>query len=567
MANVVRILVTAKDEVSGAFDRIQDKATLLSKTDIGKGMLQGAGIAAFGAIQSAAYGALDAVTTYVAGSVEAFREEEVGVRRLDGVLKANVQGWDGNTDAIEKNINAMVRSTGFSDGDMRDSLSKLIPVTKDVDEAFRLQATAMDLARLRGISLADASQALVKVEAGQYRMLKDLGIVLEKGASQTEALAAVQAVAGGQMDEYMKSGAASADILENRLGDLQETIGEKLSPALLDATEKTLGLMDALDEEVPLTTEERLLGVLDALAPLLPMSEATKDLVGDMRTEFEELGITADDTAAALIDFRGGEREAMAAGRKLTDASGDLAGGIDDVGDEAADAAKKLKDLKKAANDALDAFLEATLGPEELKLELRNSKDELGENQREAEKLEDKIRRFKDAGKPVGELKDNLADLRLEIIKDKEDAIRATARLEDMGEVPMGSTETAIKRLIGPLDRVQQEAWDAYAALRALAGAGDGGGGGGGGRKGGKASGGYVAPYTSSLVGEYRPEMVTAGSSGLYVNPSPAAAPAGNVGGGGPVVVQLVVDGRVLAEQTAPGVTAWQQDRRILARA
>jgi hypothetical protein len=83
---------------------------------------------------------------------------------------------------------------------------------------------------------------------------------------------------------------------------------------------------------------------------------------------------------------------------------------------------------------------------------------------------------------------------------------------------------------------------------------------------GGQAAGGPNAPYTSRLVGENGPEIIHFGAIGGQVGPSVPAA-MGPSAGGSPLVLQVNLDGRTVAEIVAPGVTAWQQNRQLLSRA
>lgn len=282
------------------------------------------GMVAKGALVAGFAAAGYAAVQFVGDSLAAFREEEVGIAKLGASLQANVENWDGNTDAIEQQIGAMVRSTGFSDGAMRESLTRLVGATKDVDKAFRLQAVAMDLARFKGISLEDASTALIKVEGGQYRALKELGIVLEKGASQTEALAAVQKVAGGQMAAYAETTAGKTEILNNRLEDMQEEIGSRLTPALTTATERMLGFMDAMDPDAPISLPDKLGEIERTLNTLNPMMWGYNILAGDTAAAQAALAESAGEAAGETARSwdTGSERIGAALGQ-VQDDSGD----------------------------------------------------------------------------------------------------------------------------------------------------------------------------------------------------------------------------------------------------
>ena len=267
---VVTLVLAAKDLASPQLKGLQkDLKGAETQTDrMGMAMDRG-GLIAKGMLAAGLAAAAYKATEYVGASVAAYREEEVGIAQLGAALAANVPAWQGNTDAVEKSISTRLRS-GFADDNMRAALVKLVPATHSVDKAFRLMDTAMDLARLRGISLEEASQALVKVEGGRYRGLEALGIVLKKGTDQEEALAAVQKAAAGQMEAYAATQIGKADRLNNKLDDLQETVGEKLSPALEKATDAALGFFDALDADTPQTLDQRLRGVSDGLNLLNP---------------------------------------------------------------------------------------------------------------------------------------------------------------------------------------------------------------------------------------------------------------------------------------------------------
>jgi hypothetical protein len=307
---VITLILDAKNLASAQLKGLQrdlkGAETSAEKTSaaMSRGSMVAKGILAAG-IAGAGYAAV----RYIGDSVDAFREEQVGVERLGASLRANVSDWDGSTDAIERQISAMVRTTGFGDGEMRDSLQALVGSTHDVDKAFRLMGAAQDLARKRGISLVDASTALIKVEGGQYRALKELGIQLPKNASAEEALAAVQKVAGGQMAAYMATSAGKAEVLKNRMEDLQEEVGARVTPAIETATEALLELMDVL-EGSPLPTHftpsvykstdalgflgDSISNVTDALTPWDGYTSAAADRMNEMGAAIGEAAKSAD---------------------------------------------------------------------------------------------------------------------------------------------------------------------------------------------------------------------------------------------------------------------------------
>lgn len=187
----------------------------------------GGGVAAFQSLERGISETIHVIGDFVDRGIEA----EATTSRLTASLKANVPAWDGNIAAIEEYDNAG-KKLGFTNDEMAESLSKLVAATHDVAAAQAILATAQDLARFKNISLSSATDALTKVEAGSYRILKSLGIQLKDNATQTDALAAVQAVAGGQAVAYANTTAGAQAKLNAAWDDAQETVGMKLLPAV-----------------------------------------------------------------------------------------------------------------------------------------------------------------------------------------------------------------------------------------------------------------------------------------------------------------------------------------------
>lgn len=547
MANVVRILITAKDEISGSLDRIRDKATMLSKTDIGKGLMQGAGIAAFNMVKGAAFAALGAVEDFASGSVQAAREEEAGIARLTASLTANVKGWDRNTAAIERTVEAQQRK-GFADDAVRDSLTRLVGATHDIDKAFAIQQTAMDLARFKGIDLATATDALIKVEGGQYRALKSLGIVLRDGATQTEALAAVQKVAGGQAAAYMETSAGKADLLAQKMDNLQEIVGAKLLPVLDGITSW------ASSDGVPAL--ETLIKALELLGSMFDQdSEQTKDF----QRQAQETGwywqatgetiVEASHDSGDAIKFLA--RSAVESEKHLSDSAGWMSHAMLDVGSAAVDA-------RRTVEDALQGIVDAA----------KTTKDELAElGQQAASALYDPIidranltaneqeqaaqraviasktatdEEVANAKLRLAELGAANVELRAQMLAagelSKAEQEKFLADLQAAWTTSTGEARAAIGLLIAKIKELQNKSTVDIAILA------------GGGLAtifGKRAAGGPLAPYQTAVVGENGPELIRMGASGGMVSPSLGGAQGG---GGTPVVVQLSLDGRVVAE-------------------
>ena len=96
----------------------------------------------------------------------------------------------------------------------------------------RSSATAQDVARFAGVDLATAADAVAKAQAGQDGALTKMLPGLEKGATATDTLANAQALAAGQADAYSKTTEAGFAKTSDAMGELGETVGAALLPAL-----------------------------------------------------------------------------------------------------------------------------------------------------------------------------------------------------------------------------------------------------------------------------------------------------------------------------------------------
>jgi hypothetical protein len=228
--NRLTFAATLQDQVSRGLDLIN---TRFKQTSTQASLLGNVGAMAvakgFGIVDQA----LSSVIGVMGEAVKGAMADEESQNRLAASLKANVAGWDGNTAAIEKSILASQR-LGFDDETLRDSLTVLVGATHNVAKAQQIQATAMDLARFKGIDLRTASEALIKVEGGHYRSLVQLGIKLKDGATQTEALAAVQAVAAGQAEAYADTTSGKVAAAQVKWNEALEQAGYTLLPLVTE---------------------------------------------------------------------------------------------------------------------------------------------------------------------------------------------------------------------------------------------------------------------------------------------------------------------------------------------
>ena len=508
-----------------------------------------------------------------AGIVAAGRaaiDEEKNIAKLDASLRANVAGWDGNTDAIESQIKTR-QKLAFSDDELRESLALLLGATKDVGKAQTIQATAMDLARLKGISLKEASESLIKVEAGQFRVLKSLGIVLRDGATQTEALAAVQKVAGGQAKAYGETTAGAMEAAQIAIDDVVEDIGELLLPVMKDVAMLVRDVVaPAISDGVAAIKQMEgafdILGVTVAMLTGGPLaaSQAALKLQTD---EFDKAAETAKELEEAMFD--GGREQRR--GQAIMDATKASATGVGRqfryLAGRATAAASdvvlstgKMRDGVRSLEEAFVASAKKIIGDYYGPIQLRQERLTLDREASEARQViaskDSTAAQIADAKTRLTEIKKRQAELLIE--------------LGATGDLTIGELDTAIAEWQKKSAKASEKERERIRAtirqyvllkLAILAAAsaysntglikpGDDN----------RVHGGPVEPGKTYNIGEQGPEKLVMGQTGGYVIPNtaghetqgsvsladamPRGAPAYTYA---PVLIPLLIDGREIA--------------------
>jgi hypothetical protein len=233
VANTIRIGVqaTGTAKASSDIDKLRDKFEQLQKGGA-KGFAIGAGAVVAGAAIAALGIAVSKAGEFIGDATQAALEEEVSIQKLGTALRANVKDWDGNTAAIEDVLKSRMR-LGFSDDEQRESLAILVARTGDVTKALDIQRAAMDLARLKGIGLAEASKAISMGMSGSGRALKELGINVKDYSSAQEILTAIQRKAAGQAEDYAKTNAGKLLVSQVKVGEAMERFGAVTMPVVV----------------------------------------------------------------------------------------------------------------------------------------------------------------------------------------------------------------------------------------------------------------------------------------------------------------------------------------------
>jgi len=205
----------------------------------------GANLKRFGMVAAGAGVAVGgALVLGLKSSVEAAMEAEKSQANLRSALK-NV-GSD--TPAVRGQIDTMVSSLtnlgGWDDEDLQDAFADLTRTTGDAGKAMQNMGLVSDLARAKNISLSQAAKIVGRVQNGNTGILKRYGIELKKGATAHDALAAMQKKFGGAAKAYGDTTAGQIDKAKVAFGNLKESIGAQLLPAIGAGAQKMAELLN-----------------------------------------------------------------------------------------------------------------------------------------------------------------------------------------------------------------------------------------------------------------------------------------------------------------------------------
>lgn len=233
MARELRVVITGD---SAQLERALGKAQKKSST-FGTAIGKAAKVATVG---------LGALGLGIGLSVKAAQDAQVADAQMATQLKALGISYQANVGHINSVITAQSKLSALDDEDLQRSFTNIVRVTGNVNRALELNALAADIARARHISLETASKAVSKAAGGQAGALSRLGVVVKKGATGAEALAAAQKKYAGQAKTFGESAAGAQDRTRVSIENLQESIGKGLLPTVKAAADRMSGWADSM---------------------------------------------------------------------------------------------------------------------------------------------------------------------------------------------------------------------------------------------------------------------------------------------------------------------------------
>ncbi len=180
--------------------------------------------------------ALAAMGVFAFDAAKAFAEDDAAAQKLATSLKNTTGATDAQVKSVEEFITMTSKAAAVSDDDLRPALDKLVRGTKDVTKAQDLLSLALDISAGTGKDLGSVSDALSKAFNGNFTALKKLDPALaeliKSGASTDEVFAALGKTFENQASVAANTTQGSMKNLNIQMGELKESIGAAVMPAL-----------------------------------------------------------------------------------------------------------------------------------------------------------------------------------------------------------------------------------------------------------------------------------------------------------------------------------------------
>lgn len=171
-----------------------------------------------------------------ATSIRAFSDSEQAQVKLNDAFEKFPNLADTNVGALNALNAELQKKTRFDDEAYAAGEATLAQYGLTGQQLKDLIPLVADFAAKTGKSLPEASAAIGKALLGQGRALKAVGIDFKDTGSTagnfTQIMGGLRSQVGGFAEKEGQTAAGKAEILKNQFGELQETVGSLLVPAL-----------------------------------------------------------------------------------------------------------------------------------------------------------------------------------------------------------------------------------------------------------------------------------------------------------------------------------------------
>lgn len=225
----------ARDRASATFKKVGRESDGL------KGKIKGFGTGFKDAFSPASIASVGALGAAVAGfgiaSVKAYSEAQAAQQKLTTAFEKFPQLAGANADALRKLNEQLALKTVYDDDQTAAAQATLAMFGLTEQQLRTLTPLLQDYASKTGKDLNTAATDLGKALDGQGRSLKAVGLDLDLTGTKAQNFDLIVKGLRDQVGGFASKEGQTLDgkmqILNNRFGELQEQIGEKLLPALV----------------------------------------------------------------------------------------------------------------------------------------------------------------------------------------------------------------------------------------------------------------------------------------------------------------------------------------------
>lgn len=180
--------------------------------------------------------AVTGIAEFGKASLEAFRESEQTAAKLEAAFAKSPKLIGASVKEFEKLNEQLATKTKFDDDATASGEAVLAQFDLTAEQIKTLVPLMQDYASWTGKDLPAAAEVLGKAIMGQARPLKEIGLELADTGNAAgnfgQLVDGLRDKVGGFAEKEGKTSAGQMEILRNRFGELQETIGSKLAPVL-----------------------------------------------------------------------------------------------------------------------------------------------------------------------------------------------------------------------------------------------------------------------------------------------------------------------------------------------
>jgi hypothetical protein len=269
--------------------------------------VSGGMLLAGGAVVAAAGVAISAIADWTQAAIDDAAEQDALALAIENAGAATAT----STAQVEAAI-AAGQERAFTDSQTREALTGLIGATGDVASATELLSTAQDVARLSGVDLQTATDAVRKAYDGNGAQLAKLTDQQTKGLTSTEILTNAQKLAAGQADLYGESTKGAMEKSQIAMDEATESIGsafipivEAIVPALVPVLEAIAMLVNELLPLLRPVIDVAVAGIKILVEVLKTVIGILHDVIAAVKSVIDWIGQMADIARNAVATVQG----------------------------------------------------------------------------------------------------------------------------------------------------------------------------------------------------------------------------------------------------------------------